>query len=82
MLAEALAFVADYEDARGPAFTSDELRAVRAALVDAMAYTARCEHSDALTDFGRRPPTSPRGEAPDGSARAFLRAHGPELLDG
>jgi hypothetical protein len=70
-LVEALAFVADYEEARGPAFTTDERRAVRAALVDAMAYTARCEHSDAA-----------RVEAPEGSARAFLRAHGAELLDG
>jgi hypothetical protein len=68
---EALAFVADYEAARGAAFTGDELRSVRAALVDAMAYTARCEHS-----------TATRTEAPEGSARAFLRAHGRELLDG
>lgn len=80
-LDEALAFVADYEEARGIAFTTDELRAVHAALVDAMAYTARCEHSDALTDFGRRAPAVPRAEVPDGSARAFLRAHGRELLD-
>ena len=81
-LDEALAFVADYEAARGIAFTRDELRVVRAALVDAMAYTARCEHSDALTDFGRRPPASPGGDAPAESARAFLRTHGAELLDG
>lgn len=70
-LVEALAFVADYEEARGTAFTIEERRAVRAALVDAMAYTARCEHSVAA-----------RAEAPEGSARAFLRAHGDELLDG
>jgi hypothetical protein len=81
-LDEALAFVADYETARGVEFSTNELQTVRAALVDAMAYTARCEHSDALTDFGGRPPPVPRGEAPDGSARAFLRTHGHELLDG
>jgi hypothetical protein len=81
-LDEALAFVADYEAARRVSFTQDERRSVRAALVHAMAYTARCEHSDALTDFGRRPPVAPDREVPAGSARAFLRAHGPELLDG
>ena len=81
-LEEAYAFVADYEAARGVDLTADELRAVRAALVDAMAYTARCEHSDALTDFGRRPPAVPQGEPPRGSARAFLRMHGRELLEG
>jgi Ser/Thr protein kinase RdoA (MazF antagonist) len=81
-LDEALAFVGDYESARGSPFTGAELRGARAALVDAMAYTARCEHSDALTDFGRRPPISPRRNLPAGSARAFLRAHGPELLAG
>jgi hypothetical protein len=67
---------------RGTEFTIDQLRAVRAALVDEMTYTARCEHSDALTDFSRRLPAVPRNEAPEGSARAFLRAHGRELLDG
>jgi hypothetical protein len=74
-LEEALSFVADYEALRGAEFTGQEARSVRAALVDAMAYTARCEHSDALTGFGHV-------EAPEGSARAFLRAHGRELLDG
>jgi Phosphotransferase enzyme family len=78
----ALAFVGDYEQARGAEFSTAERRAARAALVDAMAYTARCEHSDALTGFGGRPPAAPGSDPPDGSARAFLRAHARDLLDG
>ena len=49
-----------------------------------MAYTARCEHSDALTDYGRQTaPTTPSPQRiPDGSARAFLKRHADELLAG
>ena len=47
MLAEALGFLADYQVACGAAFCRAECRAARAALVYTMAYTARCEHSDA-----------------------------------
>jgi len=71
-LAEALGFIADYEAARGAAFSRAERRAARAALVSTMAYTARCEHSDAT-----------RGGTttlPEGSARTFLRAHAHALL--
>jgi hypothetical protein len=81
--AEALAFVGDYEAARGRAFTPAEARVARAALVYAMAYTARCEHSDALTDFGRRAPNAEASggtPAPAGSARGFLAAHAAALL--
>jgi hypothetical protein len=42
---ELLAFVADYEAARGRAFTPAELRAVKAGAVSALAYTSRCEHA-------------------------------------
>jgi hypothetical protein len=83
-LAEALAFVREYEDARGSAFESAEREVVEAALAYAMGYTARCEHSDALSAFGRRrpapPPSSPA--VPPGSARAFLAANAAQLLRG
>jgi Phosphotransferase enzyme family len=83
-LEEAIAFVADYEAARGVAFAADERASARAALLYAMAYTARCEHSDALTDFGTRPPREPvaaaRGTPPGGSAQAFIAAHADDLL--
>ncbi len=79
-LPEALAFVADYEAARGAPFDAAERAVARASLVYTMAYSARCEHSDALTDFGRRPPLAAAAPAPDGSARAFLAAHARALL--
>ena len=81
-LDDALAFVADYETARACPFSGEQTIAVRASIVTAMAYTARCEHSDALTDFGRQPAaTEPsRQSIPDGTARAFLKQHAEELL--
>jgi hypothetical protein len=78
---EALRFAAQYEEARDAPFTRMEWRVLRAALVYAMAYTARCEHSDALTDFGRRSPQFEPAPMPSGCARAFLAAHGRELLE-
>jgi hypothetical protein len=80
-LEEALAFVAEYEEARGARFSAAEHRVARASLVYMMAYSARCGHSDALTDMGRRPPrpaASP--EIPEGTGQAFLAAHAAELL--
>jgi hypothetical protein len=80
-LEEAMAFAAAYEQARGAPFTHNEWRVLRAALVYTMAYTARCEHSDALTDFGRRSPRLDEpAPVPLGCARAFLAAHARELL--
>ena len=80
-LEEALAFVADYEEARGAPFTAAEHRATRASLVYMMAYSARCGHSDALTDMGRRPPRPlPSAEPMPGTGGAFLAAHAAELL--
>jgi Ser/Thr protein kinase RdoA (MazF antagonist) len=43
---EAGAFVAEYEWARGRPFTAAEMETVRAAADYAMAYSARCAHSD------------------------------------
>jgi hypothetical protein len=80
-LEEALAFVADYEQARGAPFTGAEHRVARASLVYRMGYSARCGHSDAMTDMGRRPPrpgSSP--EIREGTGQAFLAAHAAELL--
>jgi hypothetical protein len=44
-LDEARAFVADYEEARGAAFASDERSACAAAFAYAVAYTSRCIHA-------------------------------------
>jgi hypothetical protein len=80
-LEEAEAFINDYEHARGAAFSRPERRAAHAALVYSMAYTARCEHSDALTDFGRHPPlTANQFSAPPDEAKIFLTDHGTHLL--
>jgi hypothetical protein len=85
-LDEALAFIADYEVARGRPFGADERAVARAALLYAMAFTARCEHSDLLTDFGTRPvDDSAANEPPEASpdtARAFVAAHAEALLEG
>jgi hypothetical protein len=43
---EAAAFVAEYEEARSRPFTAAEMETVRAAADYAMAYSARCAHSD------------------------------------
>ena len=54
-LAEARAFVADYEDARGASFSPDERRLCSASFGYACAYTARCSHcggSDDREKFG------------------------------
>jgi hypothetical protein len=80
-LEEALAFVSDYEEARGARFSAAEHRVARASVVYMMAYSARCGHSDALTDMGRHPPdpaASP--EVQEGTGQAFLAAHAAELL--
>ena len=81
-LDEALGFIADYEAGRGAAFGAAERAVARAALLYAMAYTARCEHSDALTGFGTHAAdlTHAHDPAPPGSARAFVAAHAETLL--
>jgi hypothetical protein len=72
-LDEALAFVASYESVRGTGFTAAELRAICATIAYSMAYSARCEHFDAVA--GDAP-----AELPAGSARAFLAAEAARLL--
>jgi hypothetical protein len=49
---ESLAFLADYEAARGAPFSDAERRSARAGLVYSAAYGARCEHSDARLGVG------------------------------
>ncbi|MHB1810633.1 MAG: hypothetical protein ACYCU0_15245, partial [Solirubrobacteraceae bacterium] len=55
-------------------------RAISAALVAALAYGARCEHSDRLTDFGARPAGPAPSAVPPGGHVALLAAHGDRLL--
>ncbi len=69
-LDEMRAFVADFEVARKQAFTVAERATLSAALVYAMAYTARCNHA-----------SSPREEGWNGDLRPTLREHGRTLLD-
>jgi hypothetical protein len=72
---EALAFIDEYESARGVSFSYSERQVCRAALVYLMAYAARCEHSDGLLmPWGKE-------AAPAGSARAFVADHASELLE-
>jgi hypothetical protein len=81
-LEELRAFVTDYEEARGRAFSDGERRSAFGSLVYSLAYNARCGHSDKLTDFGRKPPRPELGRPPfsPGGTRALLAAHGEELL--
>jgi hypothetical protein len=77
---EALAFISDYEEARSRPFSSDEHRTAVAALIAMMAYSARCEHADALTDWGSTPARTPPRWVPADSYRGFLALHGSGLL--
>ncbi|PYE55702.1 phosphotransferase [Deinococcus yavapaiensis] len=75
-------FLDAYETARGRPFSRDERAHFRAALVYGAAYTARCEHSDDRTNFGRGPLAPPPDFVPTESMRAFLQEHGETLLAG
>lgn len=79
-LEESLAFLADYEMARGAPFSPNEHRTAIAALVATMAYSARCEHTDVLTDWGSTPARTAPGCVPADTYRGFLALHGPQLL--
>jgi aminoglycoside phosphotransferase (APT) family kinase protein len=79
-LAESLAFIGDYETARGGPFTPDERQAMRVTMVASFAYGARCEQSDRLTDFGTRPPRKAPATVPPGGFLANLATHGAKLL--
>lgn len=69
-LDESRAFVADYEAVRGSAFTASERESIDAAHLYVLAYSARCEHSDATLgvfpdmglDYGWRGLLRGRGE--------------------
>ncbi len=63
---EMLAFVREYETARGHAFTSDEREVAKAARLYRLAYIARCEHSDTVLDL--------MPSDPDHSSTALLRS--------
>src|SRR5438552_18595185 len=47
-LEESQAFIVDYQTARGSEFDADELEAADAGHLYALAYGARCQHSDAV----------------------------------
>jgi hypothetical protein len=79
-LEETLAFIADYEAARGAPFSADEHRTAISALVATMAYSARCEHADALTHTGTAPvQRAPQCVPADGYC-GFLAMHASNLL--
>jgi hypothetical protein len=63
---EVMAFVQEYEEARGQAFTGTELEEVAVSATYARAYTARCEHAG-----------DPGGAGWNGSSRQSLKDHGP-----
>jgi hypothetical protein len=67
---EQVAFIVEYERARGRRFSAAERRAIAAAGVFQSAYGARCEHAVAEAD-----------EVPADSQRAGLAAYGAALFD-
>ncbi len=80
-IGEALAFIAEFEAARSAQFDDRQQRLARASLAYALAYIARCEHSDEATDSGRRPPQHVTSIAyPTDSARSLLAEHGHALV--
>jgi len=82
-LAESLAFLTDYQVARGGPFDDAQRRVASAALVATLAYAARCQHSDLLTDSGTRAPraTPPPPHSAGGFVELLAR-HGEQLLTG
>ena len=62
---EVMAFIQEYEEARGKKFTDGELEEVAASVTYARAYTARCEHA-----------ADPGGAGWNGSSRQSLKANG------
>jgi hypothetical protein len=80
-LDESLSFLDAYQDARGGPFTDRQWRLAHAALVAALAYSARCSHSDRLTNYGLHRPDPDRAPAPlTGGFEELLATHGHQLL--
>jgi hypothetical protein len=79
-LDESLAFLDAYELARGEPFTDREKRLAHAALVAALAYSARCAHSDRLTDYGRHRPRPQSAPLDSAGFEALLATNGERLL--
>lgn len=79
-LEESFAFISDYETARGTPFTPAQRQGASAAIIAALSYSARCEYSDRLTDFGRRPPGPALTTLPPHGYLDRLATHGPQLL--
>jgi hypothetical protein len=50
---DVMAYMDDYQRARGRPLTADQLKSARAAAVYTLAYTARCEHSLAVRGIAR-----------------------------
>lgn len=71
-LKEMVAFIHDYEEAVGHAFTSDEWRTAGAAATYLMAYTARCQHAGEMTSSSG---DASQHEATDESAIGVLRRY-------
>jgi hypothetical protein len=69
-LGEVVAFVREYEQARGTSFTQTELAQVEAGATYARAYKARCEHA-----------IDPKSSCWRGSSRESLEANGPFRFD-
>jgi len=69
------AFVADYESARCRSFTGAERKAIDAAWVYAIAYGARCEHSDLVLIWNL-----PKADIAQDSFTGLLARHGAQLL--
>jgi hypothetical protein len=67
---EVMAFVQDYEEARGQAFAGTELEEIAASATYARAYAARCEHAG-----------DPSGARWNGSSRQSLTDNGPLRFD-
>jgi hypothetical protein len=79
-LTESFAFISDYEAARGTPFGREERQAAPAAMIAALSYSARCEHSDRLTRFGTQPPGPAPAAVPPGGFLAHLASRGAALL--
>jgi len=79
-LEESFAFISDYETARGKPFTPEQRQGASAAIIAALSYSARCEHSDRLTQFGTREPRPAPTTLPPNGYLDRLATYGPQLL--